>query len=118
MVNSRKKPNFRKWMSQSYSRLSTSWRRPRGNTNKVIRKEKGKDRMPGIGWGADNATRGLHPSGYFEVVITSANDLQKIDTKTQVAKISGTVGKRKKAEILKKADEMKVKVLNPGLRAN
>ena len=118
MVNSRKKPSFRRWLSQAYARVDTSWRRPRGHTNKVIRKEKGKDRMPGIGWGADNATRGLHPIGYFEVVINNANDLQKIDTKTQVAKVSGTVGKKKKAEIVKKAEEMKIKILNPGLRAN
>lgn len=77
------------------------------------RKEKGKIEMPSVGWGAPKNLRGLHPSGLREVVVSSMKDLGKIDAKTQAVKISHTVGKRKRADILKKAEEMKIKVLNP-----
>jgi large subunit ribosomal protein L32e len=51
------------------------------------------------------------------MIISSLSDLNKIDAKIQAAKISSTVGKRKRMEILKKASEMKIKVLNPGVEA-
>lgn len=113
-MNSRKKPAFRRWMSQSYARVGEGWRHPRGHSSKVIRCEKGKFKMPHIGWGAKASERGLHPSGFREVLVSSPKDLDYIDAKVQAAKISATVGKRKRGDILKKAGEMKIKVLNPG----
>lgn len=116
MVNSRKKPSFARWMSRSYGRLSDSWRHPRGRHSKVRRREKGKVRMPFIGWGADASERGRHPSGFFEVMVSTPSDLDGIDAKTHAARISATVGRRKRAEILRRATEMKVTVLNPGMK--
>lgn len=112
-MNPRKKPSFARWMSQSYARLDESWRHPRGRHTKIHRREKGKILMPEIGWGAPKELRGLHPSGYKEVLVSSLKDLEKIDAKVQAAKISHTVGKKKRVEILKKAEELKIKVLNP-----
>lgn len=101
-------------MSSSYGRLSESWRHPRGRHSKVRRREKGKVSMPFIGWGAEKSERGKHPSGFYEILVSSPKDLEKINPKTHAAKISATVGKRKRGEIVKKAGEMKIKVLNPG----
>ncbi len=112
-MNPRKKPSFTRWMSQSYARLGESWRHPRGRHTKVHRREKGKIRMPEIGWGAPKELRGKHPSGFYEVIVSSLKDLEKVDAKTQAVKISHTVGKKKRGEIVKKAEEMKIKVLNP-----
>lgn len=117
VVNTRKKPSFARWMSASYGRLSDSWRHPRGRHSKVRRREKGKVKMPFIGWGAKASERGLHPSGLREVVVYSATDLRKMDAETQAAKIGATVGKRKRADLVKLAEGMKIKVLNPGKRA-
>jgi large subunit ribosomal protein L32e len=80
----------------------------------VRRREKGKIKMPFIGWGADARTRGLHPSGLKEVVIYSTTDLKKIDAKTQAVKIGSMVGNKKRLELLKLAESMGIKVLNPG----
>ena len=115
-MNTRKKPSFARWMSSSYGRLSDSWRHPRGRHSKVRRREKGKVAMPFVGWGAKGSERGKHPSGFYEVVVSSPRDLNGIDAKTHAAKISATVGKRKRGEILKKALEMKIRVLNPGMK--
>lgn len=116
-MNTRSKPKFARWLSQSYARLGEGWRHPRGRHSKVRRREKGKVAMPFIGWGAKASERGLHPSGFMELIVSSVNDLNKIDAKTHAAKISSTVGKKKRAEILKRAGEMKIKVLNPGAEA-
>lgn len=117
MANKRKKPAFKRWMSDSYARLSESWRHPRGRHSKVRRREKGKVKMPFIGWGAKASEKGLHPSGFREVMVYSPADLKKMDSKTDAAKISATTGARKRIEIVRMAGEMKIKVLNPGIKS-
>ncbi|MBI4894516.1 MAG: 50S ribosomal protein L32e [Candidatus Aenigmarchaeota archaeon] len=117
MVNKKKKPAFKRWMSDSYARLGESWRHPRGRHSKVRRREKGKVKMPFIGWGAKASERGLHPSGFREVIVHTPSDLKAMDAKSDAAKISSTTGARKRAEIVKIASEMKIKVLNPGVKS-
>ncbi|MEM5853284.1 MAG: 50S ribosomal protein L32e [Candidatus Aenigmatarchaeota archaeon] len=113
MVNPRKKPEFKRWLSQFYKRLNESWRRPRGMHSKIRKRKKSKIKMPNIGYGAPKNLRYLHPSGLMEVLVYNVKDLEKIDPSKQAIKIAHTVGKKKRQEILKKAEEMKIKVLNP-----
>jgi len=112
-MNPRKKPKFRRWMSQAYKRVKESWRRPRGIHSKVRIRKKGKIKMPSVGYGAPKELRFLHPSGLKEVLISNLKDLEKVDPKTQAIRIAHTVGEKKRKEIIKKAEEMKIKVLNP-----
>ena len=113
MVNPRKKPKFTRWLSQSYRRIKTSWRRPRGVHSKVRIRKKGKIKMPSIGYRAPRTLRYLHPSGLREVLVHNLKELEKIDPKVEAARISHSVGKKKRKELLKKAEELKIKVLNP-----
>jgi len=112
-MNPIKKPKFRRWMSQSISRVGDSWRRPRGTHSKIKRDEKGKIKMPTPGYGAPKELRYMHPSGFMEIVVWNLKDLEKIDPKKQAVKIAHAVGEKKRKIILKKAEEMKIKVLNP-----
>ncbi|MEM5801966.1 MAG: 50S ribosomal protein L32e [Candidatus Aenigmatarchaeota archaeon] len=112
MVNPRKKPEFKRWLSQTYKRLKSSWRRPRGIHSKIRIKEKSKIKMPSIGYRAPKNLRYLHPSGFREVLVRNLKDLEKINPEKEAIKIAHTVGKKKRAEILKKAEELKIKVLN------
>ena len=43
-------------------------------------------------------------------------ELDGIDAGKQVVRIASSVGRRKREQILKKAGEMKVRVLNPGVK--
>jgi len=113
MVNPRKKPKFLRQSSTAYKRLGKKWRKPRGMHSKVRRHEKSKGATPSIGYRAPVKLRGLHPSGFREVLISNTKDLEIIDTKTQAVKIAHAVGEKKRQEILKKAEELKIKVLNP-----
>jgi large subunit ribosomal protein L32e len=113
MAIKRKKPEFRRWMSQAYKRVKESWRRPRGIHSKIREREKGKIKMPAVGWRTPKKLRYLHPSGFKEVLIHSPKDLEKVDRQKEAIRIAHTVGKKKRQEILKKAEELKLKVLNP-----
>jgi len=111
-MNPRKKPNFVRQLGNEYATLHGKWRAPRGSTSKLRRKEKSHGKQPSIGYGAPRILRFLHPSGLKEVLVHNVNELQKVDAKS-AAKIAGSVGRKKRIEILKKAEEMKVRILNP-----
>ena len=113
MVNKRKNPNFVRWSSASIKRVHSPWRKPHGINSKVRAKFAGKLPMPNVGYGADKRTRFLHPSGFSEVMVSNVGNLGNIDSQRQAARITSSVGKRKRIEIVKKAEEMKIKVLNP-----
>ena len=112
-MNPRKKPKFRRHMHEAYKRIGTSWRKPRGIQSKVKIKQKSRPRMPNVGYGAPKELRYLHPSGYNEILIHNAEELLKLDKSKEAARIAHTVGNKKRSEVLKKAEELKIKVLNP-----
>ena len=112
MVNPKKRAKFLRENAHSYVRLGMKWRKARGSTSKVRRNEKGKTHKPSPGFGAPRLLRFLHPSGKKEILIFNLHDLEKINSQTEAARIAHSVGKKKKQEILKKADEIKIAVLN------
>jgi large subunit ribosomal protein L32e len=107
-----KKPAFIRAESWKYDRFSLSWRRPRGLDNKIRRKIKGWPAGVSVGYKGPKIARGLHPSGYREVMVFNVQDLSKIDPNTQAARIAHTVGKRKRALIIAEAKKLNLKILN------
>jgi large subunit ribosomal protein L32e len=111
------KPAFERPESWKYDKFSLSWRRPRGLDNKVRRKIKGWPPMPCMGYKGPKIARGLHPSGYREVLVNNVAELAVIDPAVQAARIAHTVGKRKRALIVEEAKNLKIKVLNAKVTA-
>lgn len=107
-----KKPEFLRSESWRYAKLSESWRRPRGLDHKMRRKIKGWPPMVSTGYKGPKIARGLHPSGYREVLVHNPQEVSDVDSKTQVARIAHTVGKKKRALIIAAAREKKITVLN------
>ena len=107
-----KKPAFVRAESWKYDRFSISWRRPRGLDNKIRRKIKGWPAGVSVGYKGPKIARGLHPSGYREVLVYNVQDLSTIDPNTQAARIAHTVGKRKRALIVAEAKKLNIKILN------
>ena len=108
----KKKPDFVRQESWRYKRLKENWRRPRGIDNKMRRKIKGWPVTVSVGYRGPKVARGLHPSGYKEVLVHNAEELKKINPKTEAVRIAHAVGKRKKARILVEARKRKIRVLN------
>jgi len=111
-MNPRKKPKFIRHGSKYLKKVKKKWRRGRGQDNKTRKKWKGKDSIPRPGYGAPRKTKGLHPSGFREVLVHNLNNLVKIDVKTEAVRIASGVGKRKKETIVKQAKKLKLKILN------
>jgi len=104
---------FLRQSAKAYKRLGKKWRRPRGMHSKLRRHEKSKGKMPSPSYGRKVEFRGLHPSGFKEVLVYNPNDLLRVNTQKEAVRIAHAVGKKKRNEILKKAEELKIKVLNP-----
>ncbi|MFH0711190.1 MAG: 50S ribosomal protein L32e [Candidatus Aenigmatarchaeota archaeon] len=111
-MNPRKKPKFLRSSAHAYKRIGMKWRKPRGVHSKLRRKEKGKGFHPNPGWGSPKNLKGLHPSGLKEVFVSNIKDMLKINPEKDAARISHTIGKKKRIVILKEAEEKKIRVLN------
>jgi large subunit ribosomal protein L32e len=110
----RRRPKFIRQESWRYDRLAENWRKPKGKDNKMRKQKSGMPAIVKVGYRGPRAARGLHPSGYSDNLVHNTAQLATLDPKKDAARIGRTVGKKKKIEIIKKAEELGVKVLNPG----
>ena len=106
-------PSFRRTEWFRYKRLSRSgWRAPHGMDNKQRKNLKYRSSLVRVGHGKVSAAHGLHPSGFREVMVHNAGDLEAIDPETEAARVGGTVGGRKCESIYSRADELGIRILN------
>jgi large subunit ribosomal protein L32e len=112
-MKKKSKPKFRRQEWFQAKRLGEKWRQPRGLDSKMRLCRKGKPAMPSIGYKSPKEIRGLHPSGLAEVMVRNPKELEKIDPKKYVARITSAVGRRKRDAVIKRAQELKIRVVNP-----
>ena len=107
------KPQFNRQDYHKKKRTPTSWRRPRGGLSKQRRGVKGKGPKVEAGYRTPTPVRGKHPSGFEEVRVHNADDLDGVDGDTEAVRIASKVGARKRERIEEQAEEQGVRVLNP-----
>ena len=107
-----KAPTFIRNEGWRYIRLKRKWRKPHGLDNKMRHKVKGWPPTVKIGYKGPKLARGLHPSGYREVLIHNVEELKDIDPTTQAARIAHTIGARVRTQILIEARKKKITILN------
>jgi len=95
-----------------YKRIPRNWRRPDGITSKMRINLNYRPSKVRVGFRGPKEVRGLHASGFEEVMIYNVADLEKINPDKQAARIGGTVGTKKRLEIAKKAEELEIRILN------
>lgn len=113
---SKTRPHFKRFESWRFVRIKDQWRKPRGIDNKMRTELQGWPKSVKIGYGGPADVRGLHSSGYEEVMVWNTSDLENVDTEIQVARIGGTVGGKKREAILAKAEELEIRILNSGVK--
>ena len=88
------------------------WRRPRGRHNKIREKRVGYPVMPTVGYKTAKKDSGKI-QGLAPMLVNNLRDLSKLD-KGNLVILSSKLGARKKLEVIKKAEEMNLKILNLG----
>ena len=109
---SHKRPSFKRQNWFRYKRLGEKWRRPRGIHSKMRRHFKYRIPVVQVGFRGPASVRGLHPSGFEEVLVHNTKEIENVNPETQAVRISSTVGDKKRDLIVKKADELKIRVFN------
>jgi large subunit ribosomal protein L32e len=109
---SHKRPAFKRQNWFRYKRLGDKWRRPRGIHSKMRRHFKYRIPVVRSGFRGPASVRGLHPSGFEEVLVNNPKEVDNVDAKTQAIRIASTVGDKKREMIVTKADELGIRVFN------
>jgi len=109
-------PRFVRQESWRLVRVKERWRRPRGKNSKMRLGKRGWPKIVKIGYKKSRKGRGLHPSGLEEIIVRRPADLETINAKTQIVKISHTVGERNRIAIMERAQALELTVANPGLK--
>jgi large subunit ribosomal protein L32e len=107
------KPSFITQGRKNFKRINPGWRRPRGNQSKLRMSKRCRGFMPHPGYGAPAELRGLHPSRMMEMMVHTPQQLDIVDAKKTVVRIASGVGVVKRVAIQAKAEQMKIRVLNP-----
>ena len=107
----KRKPHFVREESWRYKRVAATWRRPKGIDSKMRLKKKGRPKSVGVGYRSPRLVRGFHPSGFQEQVVTNIRDLEAIKPET-IVRIGRTVGLRKRIQIIEKAEELGLSIIN------
>ncbi len=100
-------------------RVKERWRKPRGVDNKKRIRKKSHGKVVKIGYKNDKKRRFLHPSGAKEFLIRNLKELLEVleefkeNTKAIAIRFSSSLGRKKKKELQKIAEQNNVRVLNP-----
>lgn len=109
---------FLRFGSDMFARMKQSWRMPKGLDNRARRRFKGNILLPQVGYGTNAKTRNLLPNGFYKATVHNVKELEMLISQNRkyCAEIAGAVGARVRKDIVKKAAELNIKVINGNAR--
>lgn len=107
-----RQPNFIRQDTHKKKRLEVKWRKPKGLHAKMGLSNAGHRKKTQPGYGSPKLVRNYHESGFLPVIVRNLKQLETINKKNQAIVIASTVGLRKKKDILTKAKELGILILN------
>lgn len=111
----RKKPSFlrKDWHKHiklgEKTKSKRKWRAAKGRHNKIRLSVKGHQARPKIGWSTDSRIKGF-VEGVEVVRVENIKEMEAVKKGNGV--IIGAVGMKKRKELIAKANEMKIKIMN------
>ena len=116
-AKSASRPAFHRQEWFRYRKFGDEWRKPQGGQSKLRRHFGYRWNLPSVGYRGPRETRGLHPSGFREVLVHNERQLDGLDPKTQAVRVAHDVGARKREIIEKACDDKGLRVLNRMVQA-
>ncbi|MDI6916318.1 MAG: 50S ribosomal protein L32e [Thermoplasmatales archaeon] len=110
----KRKPEFLRQEWFRYRKLGMKWRKAKGIQSKMKKHVKYRTPSPRIGYSSPKDVKGLHSSGFKEIMVYNINEIDSVNKDTEAIRIGHSVGAKKRNEIEKKADDMGIKLLNRG----
>lgn len=107
-----RKPVFIRQDNPKRMKLNDKWRKPKGIHSKIKHKFKGRRKMPSPGYKSPKKVKGLHLSGLKIINVFSAGGLKEIKKTSEGVVIPKSTGMKKRLEILKKAKDLGIVILN------
>ena len=107
-----RKKAFVRHDSHKKKRVGSKWRKARGIQSKMRLGMRGYRKRLQIGYGSPKAVKGMHSTGVSIMLVSSVSDLDRIDAKKQGIVIAKNIGLKKRVEMVKKAQEQKIRILN------
>jgi large subunit ribosomal protein L32e len=108
------KPDFRRQETWRLKRVKENWRRPRGVTSRMRKEKAGWPPKVKAGYGTKASGRGLHPRGLIERLVKNESDLEGLDPKKHIVRLSARLGERRRLILLDRVKALNVHVANPG----
>lgn len=105
-------PKFIRVDAHKRKRLEKVWRKPKGRHTKMREQKRGARKRVEPGFRSPVEVRGLSRSGHEPVRVNTPADIEGIDSRTQAALLSATLGVRKKVEAVNAALKRNIKILN------
>jgi large subunit ribosomal protein L32e len=112
-VRSEKSARFKRDGTGKKKQISDSWRKPRGLHSKKRIQKKAKGPLPSPGFGSPLAVKGMHPSGFHEVLVFTPAEMEGLDPGVYAVRIGASVGNRKRLVLQQQAMTAGLKILNP-----
>lgn len=108
----KKKGAFKRQNYGKMKKIPNRWRRPTGIDSGHQDDEKHKPAHPRTGYMTPQKVKGLHVTGYKPIRIFNASQLAGINPKMEAILIAASVGRKKRAELQKLAQEKRIQILN------
>jgi large subunit ribosomal protein L32e len=107
---------FKRQESWRLKRVKENWRRPRGVTSRMRKEKNGWPSLVKVGHGSDASKRGRHPKGLVERIVRNESDLEGLDPKVHIVRLSAHLGEKRRLTLVERARSLNVHIANPGKR--
>ena len=105
---------FKRQESWRLKRVKENWRRPRGVTSRMRNEKKGWPALVKVGHGSEASERGRHPRGLVERLVRSESDLEGLNPKLHIVRMSGRLGEKRRLTLLDRVRSLNIHIANPG----